>query len=198
MRQTCIYNRQQSDIYGMISAVERTVHLTYYHTVHRRRVHFTMYYIRVTTCISSSIAAAALVAVCIIYMCIIIFTSWCVRANGVQRLCVVPTKIYVENTQTPSAAVAVAVAAAARDDDCIIITYEFHEPGKAEACIDRSGRWRRRLGDPVSREDDAAAGPDCSSSTRGCAVCARTIYYNIRVCYVNVSTARPQPSSSSS
>lgn len=168
----------------MISAVERTVHLTY-HTVHRRRVHFTMYYIiRVTTCISSSIAAAALVAVYVIYvyMCIIIFTSWCVRANGVQRLCVVPTKIYVENTQTPSAAVAVAVAAAARDDDYIIITYEFHEPGKAEACIDRSGRWRRRrLGDPVSREDDAAAGPDCSSSTRGCAVCARTIYY-IRVC----------------
>lgn len=164
----------------MIFAVQLTVHLTY-HTVHRGRVHYTMYYIRVTTCISSSIAAAALVAV-YMYMCIIIFTSWCVRANRVQRLCVVPTKIYVQNTQTPSAAVAVAVTAAARDDDYTIITHEFHEPGKAEACIDRSGRWRRRLGDPVSREDDAAAGPDCSSSTRGCAACARTIYYIIYVC----------------
>lgn len=179
----------------MISAVQRTVHLTYYiiRCTDGECIILCVVYTRYTTCIcSSSIAAAALVAVLYTCMCIY-YIYFLVRAyaNGVQRLCVVPTKIYVQNTQTPSAAavamavaMAVAVAAAARDDDCIIITHEFHEPGKAEACIDRSGRWRRRrrrrrLGDPVSREDDAAAGPDCSSSTRGCAVCARTIYYII-------------------
>lgn len=110
--------------------------------------------------------------------------------HGVQRLCVVPKKVYSKNTQTPSAAVAVAVAAAARDDDCIIITYEFHEPGKAEACIDRSGRWRRRLGDPVSREDDAAAGPDCSSCRRVGARRARARYI---ILYTRVMwTRRPR------
>jgi len=118
-------------------------------------------------------------------MCIIIFTSWwraCERGSTTVRSS--DKNIRTKHTNSPAAAVAAAVAAAARDDDYTIITYEFHEPGKAEARIDRSGRWRRRrLGDPVSREDDAAAGPDRSSSTRGCAVCARTIYYTrVRVC----------------
>jgi len=50
----------------------------------------------------------------------------------------------------------------------------------------------RRLGDPVSREDEAAAGRVGLSVARGRAVCARTIHYCVIYTCVMMWTRRPR------